>query len=115
MKKLICILAFVFALALPAVSMAESVTIATDAPTAGTWTDETAFDGYFWAKVYGATWAGTVVLQVSIDDGTTWQTFDSWTANDIAIKFSPPGAIWRIGMLDAGYTSGSVTATISAQ
>jgi len=112
MKKLLLILAVL--LIVPAVVMAESVTIAADAPTAGTWSDEAAFDGYFWVEVYGATWAGTVRLQVSIDGGTTWQTFDYWTANEVAIQYSPEGAgaVWRIGMADDDYTSGSVKATI---
>ena len=61
------------------------------------------------------TWVGTISLQVSYDDGDTYQETEQWTANVGPITRTPgyanSVAFSRLGFQAGDYTSGSATIT----
>lgn len=62
------------------------------------------------------TWAGTLTLQASYDDGLTWTKRQSWTTNTtVSVKISGDNipVLVRLGFVGSDHTSGSVTAAIS--
>lgn len=80
-----------------------------------TFTEQAEFDPSrpFNLSVTG-TWAGTVVLQRSYDDGSTWGDVDSYTANaEKLIETTEVGILWRLGIKTGGYTSGTAVCRLS--
>lgn len=60
------------------------------------------------------TWAGTVTLQRSYDDGTSWGDVDSYTANtEKMVETTEVGVLWRLGIKTGGYTSGTAVCRLS--
>jgi len=101
-----------FVLALPSRSVwgkTAFLTISSD-PGADSFTDATAFAGRFNVSVSGDSWIATVHLQRSFEDGTTWVDVDSFSSNIEAVVDEPQrgGLLYRIGIKDGNYTSGTV-------
>lgn len=88
-----------------------TVTITEDAPTAGTWapTLRVAKGKFNITVATVAAWVGTVRLQRSFNDGSTWYDVETWTADVEKVADEPEGAVdYRIGMNDTDWTSGQV-------
>lgn len=62
--------------------------------------------GYFNLSLSGS-WAGTVKLERSFDNGSTWLIVDSFTANIETTGYEPEGATYRLRC--SAYTSGVIT------
>ena len=76
-------------------------------------TDAASIIGYFNISISG-TWGGTITVQRSFDDGSTWFDVATWTANTQEYGFEPErGVQYRIGMKLGGYTSGSPVLRLS--
>ena len=61
-------------------------------------------------------WSGTVSLEVSYDEGVTWQQTESWTSNQTITRtpgYANSVAYTRIGFQSGKYTSGAATCTLS--
>jgi hypothetical protein len=59
------------------------------------------------------TWVGTVTLQRSFDEGTTWRDVDSHTANVETYGYEPgENVYYRCGFKTGEYTSGQATVRI---
>ena len=119
MKKFLFILIlFVLFPCLTFAAGSESATVNSD-ETAGTWTRGYApyfhnDNGFLNISVYGATWVGTVTLQRSFDDGTTWYDVTTWTANaQKALIDKQINSMYRLGCKNGEYTSGSVAVKLS--
>jgi hypothetical protein len=72
--------------------------------------------GYFTILIESGTWSATIVLQVSHDNGVSWEdvTDASWTAALYKVAFDPTiGVLYRLGCKNGGFTSGSVTCQLS--
>jgi len=68
--------------------------------------------GYFNYSLSG-TWVGTVTLQRSFDEGTTWRDVDSHTANIETFGIEPGENVqYRFGFKTGEYTSGACTGRI---
>ncbi len=61
--------------------------------------------GYFNLSLSGS-WAGTVKLERSFDNGSSWQIVDSFTANIENVGYEPEGATYRLRC--SAYTSGVI-------
>ena len=60
------------------------------------------------------TWAGTITLQATYDDGATWIDVQAYTANAIDVLYEPEvGIEYRIGFKAGAYTSGTAVVRIS--
>jgi hypothetical protein len=61
------------------------------------------------------TWAGTVFIQRSFDNGTTWLDVASYTANIEDTGYEPEAGapLYRAGIKTGGYTSGTAVLRIS--
>ena len=60
------------------------------------------------------TWAATVHLQRSFDQGSNWLDVDSFTDNVEAVGEEPEGGVYyRFGVKTGNYTSGAVVGRIS--
>lgn len=60
------------------------------------------------------TWAGTITLQRSYDQGTTWIDVLAYTSNvALQITTEVDDSYWRIGFKTGGYTSGTAELTIA--
>ena len=60
------------------------------------------------------TWVGTITLQRSFDNGTTWLDVATTTANVESIRFEPEvGVLYRAGFKAAQYTSGTAAVRLS--
>ena len=60
------------------------------------------------------TWAGTITLQATYDDGSTWIDVATYTANAIDVLYEPEvGIAYRIGFKSGAYTSGTAVVRIS--
>ncbi|NDF13334.1 MAG: hypothetical protein EB060_11040 [Proteobacteria bacterium] len=60
------------------------------------------------------TWAGTVTLQRSFNNGSTWLDVYSVTANVETVVDSPEtGVLWRLGIKTGNYTSGTAVCRLS--
>ena len=58
-------------------------------------------------------WAGTVTVQRSFDDGVTWRDVSTFTENQELNIFDPSIiAMYRVGMKDGDYTSGTCNCEI---
>lgn len=54
------------------------------------------------------TWAGTVTLQRSFDNGSTWVDVWSTTSNvETAVESIESGVLYRLGIKSGNYTSGT--------
>lgn len=72
--------------------------------------------GCFTVLIETGTWAATLTLQVSHDNGDSWQdvTDGSWTAAVYESVFDPTiGVLYRLGCKNEGFTSGSVSCQLS--
>lgn len=68
---------------------------------------------YFNANATG-TWAATVYVQRSFDNGVTWQDVGSYTENAELTGFEPESGVrYRFGVKAGGYSSGTVVGRIS--
>ena len=87
----------------------DPLTIATD-PGADSFTDDWIAKGHFNISISG-TFVGTVTVQRSFDMGSNWVTVAQFTdeIETTGYEPAPGGRLWRIGILDTDYTSGSVT------
>lgn len=63
------------------------------------------------------TWSGRISLEVSYDEGATWQRTESFTSNQTSILRTPgyPNSVayTRLGFQSGDYTSGSATCTLT--
>ena len=60
------------------------------------------------------TWAGTVTLQASHDDGATWAPVGTFTTPQRVPIFEPEaGVTYRAGFLPGGHTSGTAVVRLS--
>ncbi len=60
------------------------------------------------------TWAGTITLQATYDDGATWIDVQAYTANAIDVLYEPEvGIAYRLGFKAVAYTSGTAVVRIS--
>ena len=60
------------------------------------------------------TWAGTITLQATYDDGATWIDVQAYTANAIDVLYEPEvGIAYRLGFKAGAYTSGTAVVRIS--
>lgn len=60
------------------------------------------------------TFSATVVIQRSFDDGATWLTVTSFTANvETSGNSVEPGVLHRIGVATGGFTSGPIAVRLS--
>ena len=62
------------------------------------------------------TWAGTITLQATYDDGATWLDVPggTYTANVVDVLYEPEvGIAYRIGFKAGAYTSGTAAVRIS--
>jgi hypothetical protein len=62
------------------------------------------------------TWAGTITLQATHDDGATWidVPFANYTANTVDMVYEPEvGVAYRLGFKAGAYTSGTAVVRIS--
>jgi hypothetical protein len=96
--------------------IAATVSIGSDPPADGTWTDWVEFD---WRKPFNlsisGTFDGVVTLQRSLDDGVTW--FDVYTLSDANVETMvdtvEAGVLWRAGQKNGERTSGTAVIRIS--
>jgi len=80
-----------------------------------TFTEGTVFDPRrpFNVSISG-TWSATVLLQRSFDDGVTWHSAASFTANaELMVDTVEEDVQWRLGVATGGFTSGTVVARLS--
>lgn len=61
--------------------------------------------GYFNFSLSGS-WVGTVKIERSFDNGSSWLAVDSFTANTESVGHEPEGARYRIRC--SAYTSGLI-------
>jgi len=75
-----------------------------------TYTEESPFNGTFGMRIRG-TWAGTLTLQRSDDNGTNWDDIESFSNNQLRVVLEPAnsGGMWRIGFKSGEYTSGTAS------
>jgi hypothetical protein len=60
------------------------------------------------------TWAGTITLQATYDDGVTWIDVQAYTANAVDVLYEPEvGIAYRLGFKAGEYTSGTAVVRIS--
>lgn len=60
------------------------------------------------------TFVGTVTLQRSFDDGTTWHNVATWAAPAETLYANPNGSIkYRLGVKTGEFTSGSIHCNLS--
>lgn len=95
-------------------------TISADPPAAGTFSDPIQpmyanNNGVCNLSVYGASaYVITVTLQRSFDAGVTWRDVTTFTANEeTSISDQEDGVLYRIGVKDTDWTSGSVSVRLS--
>lgn len=75
--------------------------------------DWESFDGDFNVSISG-TWAGTVVVQRSFDEGVTPLDVKEYTANIQEVGSSPESGVkYRIGIAAGNYTSGTAIVRLS--
>lgn len=61
------------------------------------------------------TWSGTITLQRSFDDGSTWLDVKTYTANAEEKGFEPEaGVTYQLGFETGNYTSGTAAVRLSA-
>lgn len=86
-----------------------SVVVSSAPPAGGTWSSPCRPDGSFNVSVRG-TFVATFTLQRSTD-GTNWYDVDTYTDEIEGDQFYDPEhvALYRIGVKNAGFTSGSGT------
>lgn len=60
------------------------------------------------------TWAGTITLQATYDEGATWIDVQNYTGNVVDVLYEPEvGIEYRIGFKTGEYTSGTAVVRIS--
>ena len=78
-----------------------------------TFSDLVFVHGYFNVSFTG-TWAATVYVQRSFDNGSTWQDVGSYTENTELTGFEPESGVrYRFGVKTGDYSSGTVVGRIS--
>ena len=95
-------------------------TIDSSPPSEGTWaggissTYQNPNPGYLNISIYGSSWSATVTLQRSFKGDSNWYDVETWTSNDQKSLYDPErGVIYRIGVKNGEYTSGSVVVRLS--
>ena len=107
---LLLAIALCFCIASPALAINDTQTLTISSnPGADSYTTAETFTGRFNMSISG-TWTGTVRLERSFDDGSTWVEVDSWTGNKQAVINEPQerGLPYRLGMANGDYSSGTV-------
>jgi len=78
-----------------------------------TFSDGVLMSGYFNFSISG-TWSGTVTLQRSFDDGSTWLDVDTRISNIEEFGIEPErGVQYRAGIKTGAYTSGAAVIRLS--
>ena len=76
-------------------------------------TTSTPENGQLNVSIYGSSWDATVFLQRSFDSGVTWYDITTFTANiETQIRDASKNVTYRLGVKNAGYSSGSVLVQI---
>ena len=76
-------------------------------------TDAAEIVGYFNISISG-TWDGTVTVQRSFDQGSTWFDVATWTANTEEYGFEPERDVqYRAGIKTGEFTSGTAVLRLS--
>jgi hypothetical protein len=76
-------------------------------------TDAAEIVGYFNVSISG-TWTGTVTVQRSFDQGSTWYDVASWVANTEEYGFEPERDVqYRVGIKTGHYDSGTCAVRLS--
>ena len=94
------------------------ITIDSAPPQGGRWSDPIPIcwdnpDQYAALSVYGDSWEGTITLQRSLDEGLSWRDIDIFKANEeTGIIERLRKVLYRVGMKEGDYVSGTVTAVI---
>jgi len=82
-----------------------------------TFTTAVQVKGEFAISISG-TWAGTITLQRSHDNGTTYHDVNSWATNFEGVDFEPGRDEWhtsvyyKLGFKTSAYTSGTAVCAI---
>ena len=80
---------------------------------ADTYTGQAKLKGLFNVSISG-TWAGTLTLQRSFDDGSTWKDVATYTASAEQVGTETESdVIYRLGFKVGDYTSGTAVVRIS--
>ncbi len=90
-------------------STAPFVFVSSSISGANTFTEDAEFDHRrsFNLSVSG-TWAGTVTLQRSFNNGSTWLDVYSTTGNvETVVENVESGVLWRLGIKTGNFTSGT--------
>jgi len=79
-----------------------------------TWSDPLSARDKFNFSLSGS-WTGTVFVQWSFDQGTTWADIDSYTANTAKVGNigKESQILVRFGVKDGGFGSGSIVGVLS--
>lgn len=79
-----------------------------------TFTDAVRITDHGTVRISG-TWAATVTLQRSDDEGSTWvDTGDTWTANGVYSFTDYTDQLYRAGVKTGGFTSGTIALWIGS-
>lgn len=60
------------------------------------------------------TFAGTITVQRSFDEGSTWLDVDTFTQPTEEVGFEPAGCQYRVGIKTGDYTSGTASVGLYA-
>jgi hypothetical protein len=96
-------------------STAPFVSASANINSANAFTDDVEFDRRrpFNLSVSG-TWAGTVTLQRSFNNGSTWMDVYSTTGNvETVVDNVESGVLWRLGIKSGNFTSGTAVCRLS--
>lgn len=120
MKKIIFVLVFLAIPALVLAGKAVEQTISSSPGSGGTWTSaisstwKSEGEGYLNISISGSSWSATVTLQRSFSGSEAWHDVETWTANaEQYLVDRERGVIYRIGVKNGEYTSGSVAVRLS--
>jgi len=76
-------------------------------------TDSVELAGYFNISISDE-WEGTITVQRSFDNGSTWFDVATWTANTQEYGFEPErGIYYRVGFKSGAYLSGTADVRLS--
>ena len=88
-----------------------SISVTASISAQNTFTDKLDVRGHFGLSISG-TWAGTVTVQRTFDNGSTWHDVDTFTANTETYGFDPISCRYRVGIKAGEYTSGTAVVAL---
>lgn len=98
---------------LASISMGAKQLTTLSASAENTFSDPVAIHGKFNISLSG-TWSGTVHLQRSFDNGSTWMDVGEYTENaELSGDEVEDSVLYRIGVKSGNYVSGTVVGRIS--